>query len=72
MGTGRSAGDITAILSFAVFLIRLFGDQIGSVIYTKLGVLGLVSAQPDNPPPNTKTETPFLKPLPNHHFIKLD
>lgn len=50
MGTGRSAGDITAILSFAVFLIRLFGDQFGSVIYTKPGALGHILAQPDLPP----------------------
>lgn len=39
MGTGRSAGDITAILSFAGFLIRLFGNQIRSVISPKPGAL---------------------------------
>lgn len=32
MGTRRSAGDIAALLSFAVFLKRLFEDQIGSVV----------------------------------------
>ena len=35
MRTRRSAGDITAILSLAVFLIRLFEDQMQSVISPK-------------------------------------
>jgi hypothetical protein len=32
VGTWESAGDTGAILSFTVFLIRLFGDQIQSVM----------------------------------------
>lgn len=35
METWESAGDIGAILSFTVFLIRLFGDQIQNAMSPK-------------------------------------
>lgn len=35
MGTWESAEDIGAILSFAFFLIRLFGDQIQNAMSPK-------------------------------------
>lgn len=46
MQTGRSARDITALLSYAVFLIRLFGDPIQSVISPKPTTLLPVLPQP--------------------------
>lgn len=36
MGTWESAGDTGAILSFTVFLIRLFGDQTQSAMSRNL------------------------------------
>lgn len=56
MGTGRSAGDITAILSFAVFLIRLFGGQTWSMISPALLTLSLLNLTL----PITKMEPSFL------------